>query len=210
MLTFEPVSHTYRRPDGRLVPSVTTILSAVGIGQDYEAIRSYSAEHGDAVERKREIGSALHADAHAFDDDDLDFDTVHPDVRPYLDAWATFRANAGVVPIARERVVYHAALGYCGTLDGLFRTPDGRTVLIDIKTGDPDDSGCRYQTAGYQMAYQVDHSDVVVHERWGVQLTPDRQIPYRVHPYTDWRDHDTWRAIVTTFYCGRAARSYAA
>lgn len=204
-ITFEPEAHIYRLPNGQTVPSVTTILRATGVSVDFEAIKASSPRRAGAIEEKRDIGTALHADAHAFDDDDLDWSTVDHRVEPYLRAWETFRNNKGVVPLSRERIVYHPGLHYTGTLDGIFGTGEGKTVLIDIKTGDPEDSGCCYQTAAYELAWRTEH-DVHIDERWGVQLIPGRRVPYVITPYTDWRDADRWRAIVTTFYCQAARR----
>ncbi len=209
-ITFEPVAHEYRRPDGQRVPGVTEILSAVGVSVDFEGLASMGRRVADAIDLKREIGHALHADAHAYDDNDLDWNTVDPRVLPYLTAWADFRENSGLRPTTRERLVYHHALSYAGTLDGIFVLPNNRRVLVDIKTGDPDDSGCAYQTAAYQAAYQAEHPDQPIHERWGVRLTPDLSIPYRVSPYADWTDFAKFSAFLTTFHHQAARRRRAA
>lgn len=204
-LAFDPLCHEYRLPDGQLVPSVTQILSAVGVSVDFEGLMAMSAERSRQIEAKRALGTAVHADCHAFDDDDLVWSTVDPQVLPYIRAWETFRANTGLLPLTRERKVFHPTQFYCGTLDGIFEMPTGRRVLVDIKTGDPEDSGCQFQTAAYHAAYRIDHPDEVIDERWGVQLVPDRAVPYRISPYTDWRDFGAFQAFVTT-YQNQAAR----
>lgn len=196
----EPVAHEYRRSDGRRVPGVTEILSAVGVSTDFEELGGRSPATRDAIERKRALGHALHADAHAYDDDDLDLDTVDPTVRPYLDAWIEFRANTGIRPLVRERLVYHPSWLYAGTLDGLFVTPLDRIVLVDIKTGNPTDSGCQWQTAAYAEAFRTGSDAIRIDERWGVQLMPGKSIPYAVHPYESWRDALEFRAFLTTYY----------
>lgn len=203
-LTFDAATHTYRF-GGEVVPSVTQILGATGVSLDFAELGQMSAKVRGAIELKREIGSVLHADAHAWDDNDLDIDTVDPRVRPYLDAWITFRANSGVTPDLRERRLYHSGYRYAGTLDGIF-LHNGRRVLIDIKTGDPADSGCQFQTEAYRQAYISANPGAEIHERWGVQLIPGRAIPYQIFPYTDWRDANTWQSIVTTFYAQHARR----
>jgi hypothetical protein len=200
VLSFEPSVHEYRLPDGRLVPSVTQILQATGVSVDFEAIGAISSRLSDQIDRRRQLGTAVHLDAHAFDDDDLEWDRVDPQVAPYLRAWATFRENTGLRPLTRERIVFHPVAFYCGTLDGLFRAPNGRQVLVDIKIGDPEASGCRYQTAGYEAAYRLEHPQDAIDERWGVQLVPDRAIPYRITPYTDWRDFGAFQAFATTYH----------
>lgn len=206
LLSFDPIEHAYRLPGGERVPSVTEILGAVGVSVDFEALGERSPRTADAILAKRQLGHALHADAHAFDDDDLVLESVDERVRPYLDAWITFRANMQLTPEARERRVYHDELHFAGTLDGIFRLPSGRRVLVDIKTGDPDDSGCQFQTAAYQAAYLVEHPHEPIHERWGVQLVPGAVVPYRISPYADWRDWACFKAFVTTYHCQVARR----
>jgi hypothetical protein len=203
-LHFDVVRHEYS-VFGRRVPGVTEILQAVRVSTDFEELAASSWRRAEAIEAKRELGHALHADAHAFDDDDLVWESVDPRVEPYLRAWQTFRQNSGVRPMTRERRVFHPGLWFAGTLDGIFVTPSGTRVLIDIKTGDPDDSGCQFQTAAYAAAYQVDHPDEPIQARWGVQLMPDRIIPYDIRPYADWRDWQKFQAFVTT-YSEQAAR----
>jgi hypothetical protein len=189
------------------VPSVTHILSAVGVSMDFDALMGMSGDMARAIEAKRYLGTAVHADCHAFDDDDLVWSTVNPAVEPYLRAWATFRVNTGLMPLTRERRVFHPGQFYCGTLDGIFVMPTGKRVLVDIKTGDPDDSGCQFQTAAYVAAYRLEHPDDIIDERWGVQLVPDREIPYRISPYADWRDYGAFQAFVTTYRCQAARRA---
>lgn len=199
-LQFCKLTHEYRLPDGAWVPGVTEILSAVGVSVDFEELGGLSATTAAAIERKRDIGQALHADAHAFDDDDLVLESVDPLVRPYLDAWIEFRRNTGIRPLVRERRVYHSAWRYAGTLDGLFATPQGQVVLVDIKTGNPTDSGCQWQTAAYAEAYRAEHPEQRIHDRWGVHLKPGQIVPYQVHPYDSWRDVLEFQAFTTTFY----------
>lgn len=200
VLSFDPGAHVYALPDGRVVPSVTKILSAVGVSVDFDQIGAMSSTMRERIDWKRELGTAVHADCHAWDDDDLALESVHAEVRPYVDAWITFRANTGFVPDTRERRVYHSGLFYCGTLDAIGALPNGRRVLVDIKTGDPEDAGARFQTAAYREAYLADHATASIDERWSVQLCPDNAIPYRIHPYADWTDFSKFAAFVTTFH----------
>lgn len=205
-LIFYPESHEYYTPPGReggrLIPSVTQILRAVRVSEDFDAIER--ARPG-VVTFARDLGTAVHADAHAFDDQDLDVATVDPRVRPYLDAWIAWRENYGAVPLQRERRLYHPLHGYCGTLDGIFDI-GGKTVLVDIKTGDPESAGARFQTAAYQAAYSAEYPEVPITERWSVQLTPLNGVPYRITPYRDWTDFQKFTAFLTTYWAQAARR----
>ncbi len=205
MITFDPIAHRYALPDGREVPSVTTILSAVGVSVDFEAVGARSEKARMTLEYRRDVGTAVHRDCHSWDDDDLDLLDVHPDVRPFINAWITFRTNSGFTPERRERIVFHAGLGYAGTLDAVGLIPNGRRVLVDIATGDPKHSAKQFQTAAYAAAYTENPID----ERWAVQLTPDNGVPYRIHVYSDWSDFGKFSAFVTTFHnqaCRRIER----
>lgn len=195
-LIFNAERHEYSVADGRIVPGVTGILRATGVSVDFEALPNRGA-----IERRRDIGSALHADSHALDDGDLDWTTVHPDVLPYLEAWATCREHKRLAPLSRERMVFDPVMFYAGTLDGIFLVEaTGKRVLIDLCIGDAAAAAKRYQTAAYQRAYELDHPDVVIDERWAVELRPGQRVPYHIQPYTDWSDFQTWPAIVTTFH----------
>lgn len=209
-LTFDATAHEYRTADGRVVPSVTQVLHAVGIATDFEAIAARSSRLAEAIEFRRALGTAAHADCHAFDDDDLDWAAVDERVAPYVGAWVTFRQNSGLMPVARERRVFHPTLFYAGTLDGVFLRPNGARVLVDIKLGDPKDAGAAYQTAAYEAAYLLEHPEQPIAERWAVQLIPGRTIPYAITNYSArydaWRDFQVFQAAVTV-YAAQAARS---
>lgn len=131
-ITFEAAGHVYRRKvDGVIVPSVTQILKDTGVSVDFEGLSAMGQKRKHAIALKRDIGVALHADAHAYDDDDLELAAVHPEVRPYLDAWISFRNNYPQLrPATRERLVYHPELRVAGTLDGIFLVGAETTPVI--------------------------------------------------------------------------------
>lgn len=210
-LTFDAEKHEYRTADGRVVPSVTRILHRTGLATDFEAIAASSRRMAETIEYRRALGTAAHADCHAYDDDDLDWNAVDERVRPYVEAWAEFRANTKLTPIARERRLFHPGLFYAGTLDGVFATPDGKLVLVDMKLGDPSDAGAAFQTAAYEAAYLLDHPDLAIAERWAVQLDPSRRVPYVITDYTarlqHWRDFSIFQSAVAVYHAQPARSS---
>jgi hypothetical protein len=210
-LSFDAERHEYRLDDGRVVPSVTQVLHEVGIATDFEEIAAISSRLADAIEYRCALGTAVHADCHAYDDDDIDWARVDERVHPYVDAWATFRSNACLRPVARERRVFLPSLFVAGTLDGVFENSRGRLVLVDIKLGDPEDAGAAYQTAAYEAGYMQDHPERPIEERWAVRLQPDRAIPYSVTNYSgrpqSWRDFQVFQAAVSVYGAQAARRS---
>jgi hypothetical protein len=169
------------------------VLKAVGVSADFAKVPE------GTLEFRRQLGTAVHIDAHAYDDNDLDWATVDDRVKPYIEAWAEFRLAKNLEPTQRERRVYHRIFGYCGTLDGIFAY-DGASILIDIKTGDPEDAAAQFQTAAYEAAYRLDFPQDRIDERWSVQLCPELRVPYRITPYTDFRDFQKFQAFLTTYH----------
>lgn len=204
-LTFNAERHEYTLPDGSIVPSVTEVLRATGVSVDFDELgRLHSLAR--TIEARRELGRAVHADCHAFDDDDLEWASVDYRVLPYVNAWAACRENTGLVPLERERVVYDPRLRYCGTFDGIFERR-GRIILVDLKIGNPEEAGAQFQTAAYAAAYRTEHPEVTIDERWSVELTPEHGIPYRIHTYGGWDDFLRFAAFVTTYYAQARRRA---
>lgn len=212
-LRFESSTHIYSLPDGRVVPSVTQILKATGVSVDFDEIAGISSRLAATMEERRALGTAVHADSHSYDDDDLVWETVDPRVQPFVAAWGICRANLGLRPTTRERKVLHLNGFFCGTLDGIFLR-DRKRILADLSIGDPEDSAKRFQTAGYEMAWLVEHPDEPIDERWAVQLCPDRAIPYRVTNYTaepySWEHAQKFQAFCVTYHSQAARRRRAA
>lgn len=190
-LAYDPETHTSVDLDGCDVPHVTRVLSAVGVSTDFEEVGLRSRRLAQRIDYRRQLGSAVHADCHAYDDDDLEWPTVDAEVRPFLEAWITCRDALGLLALAhaRERQVYHPMFRYTGILDGIFRLPaqgrrKARHVLVDLKIGDPNDAAAHLQTAAYERAYIAEQPRFRIDERWAVQLVPGAIPPYRVTNYS--------------------------
>ena len=168
--------------DGEQWPHVTGILSAVGVSAQYEDV---GPARQRALEAASARGTAVHADCHAYDDDDLDLAQVDPRTRPYVEAWAECREALGLRPLShgRERYVWHPTYRYAGILDGIW-VRDGRLVLGDLKTGDPENAAAHLQTAAYELAHVALFPASVVSERWAIWLRPGRSVPYSIINYT--------------------------
>lgn len=176
---YDPETHTSTLPDGRPVPHVTAVLRAVGASSSMDGVPEALLAHAGAR------GTAAHADCHAYDDGDLDFESVDQRVAPYLDAWIICRENIGLEPLVRERRLYAADWNYTGIMDGVFvDTRRGLNILVDIKTGNPEDAAAHQQTAAYEYAYRQSREAVTIHERWAIWLRPDLAVPYRILNYS--------------------------
>ena len=201
---YDPIRHVSWLPDGRDVPHVTRILEAVGVTMDFAALADRNGRLASVIELAGARGTAVHADCHALDDDDLICATVDPRVWPYVEAWATCKADKGLVPIAhaRERHVFHSLHTYAGILDAICLR-DGRRILVDLKTGDPAAAAAHLQTAAYELAWLAEHSDHPIDARWAIWLRPGRRVPYSIIDYTawpaSWQHGQTFLACLTVF-----------
>ena len=181
-LTFDPETHTYRR-DGVLVPNVTSII---------DCLPDYSMVAAEVMEHAANLGDAVHAATELDDQDDLDEESVHPMVMPYLEAWRRFRADTGFEPEAIEARVYHPRHNYAGTLDRVGRL-NGAKVVLDIKSGVVG-AWVGVQTAAYQEAWNWRRAEKAT-ARFSVQLKRDGT--YRLHPYRDPSDWSVFLACKT-------------
>lgn len=203
-LIFDDATHTSRTPDGRNVPHVTHILSATNVAEDFEQLTLRVRGMRQRLEFASARGVAVHADCHAYDDNDLDLNDCDPNSRKYVEAWIEAREALGLDPVAhgRERQIFQPIDWYTGILDGVFRQRSTREfVLVDIKTGDPDKAAAHLQTAAYGNAWNLERfSDAYVTKRWAIHLRPGFRIPYRVYNYSDrLQDYDIFKACLTVF-----------
>jgi hypothetical protein len=82
---------------------------------------------------------------------------VPPELAGYVDSYVRYLDEWQPEPIKVEKVVAHRRWNYCGTFDAVYRLPDGRVVIGDIKTSR---SGIFAETALQLAAYR--HAEVFV------------------------------------------------
>lgn len=141
-LLFDEPSHTYTF-NGKQVPGVTTILKPA---YDLSGIPP------QVLARKAAIGKAAHRATELDDEGILDEDTVHPLVRPYLEAYRKWRREMAVEVLTSEQMVYHPRMSYAGTFDLTARLR-GKAWLIDKKCTADISPVWAIQTAAYREAH---------------------------------------------------------
>lgn len=126
-LQFNEETHTYT-VGGVKLPSVTTIISAVGL-YDFDHV---SAE---TLAIAAERGTIVHTYVEWYEQGVLDESTIDPELAGYFESYLATKA-AGLLPekpMAIERRVYSEKYKYAGTLDQMF----GGDWINDIKSGLP-------------------------------------------------------------------------
>lgn len=149
----------YQAEDGQWVPSVTTILEAYP--KPY-ALLQWMKEQGtktdEVIRAAGQRGTSVHDMTEQYDRGEA-VNLFDDDGKPLcsLEEWAMFeryvqfseRMNPKHIKI-EERYV-NVNLGWAGTVDRVSKMPDGRTLLIDIKTSNGVWDSYWLQLAAYWM-----------------------------------------------------------
>lgn len=145
MLEYNDERHEYRL-DGVIVPSVTQVLSSVGL-IDFDFVSrealAIATERGDIVHRIIEL----------YELGTLDENSIDPALRGYFDGYLSVKA-AGLLPArpdAIEEMVHSPLHRYAGRLDQRY----GADWINDIKTGPPHKAH-GLQQSGYWLCLQPD------------------------------------------------------
>ncbi|WP_297479816.1 hypothetical protein [Ferrovum sp.] len=164
------------------MPSVTQIL---------DQFSDYSMVPPHILERKRQIGTAVHA---AIDLDlkgELDEETIHSAWGGYFDGWRKFQKESGFIVESSEQRIYSEKYRYAGTLD-LVGTLSSGPALIDTKT-----TAVLMPSVGPQTAAYAEGIGKPRIKRYALQLTPDGK--YSLEPCNGKNDWAVFQAALTLF-----------
>jgi len=180
MLTFDPIKHEYKWND-EVVYSCTQYLNMAGL-----------VDARWFTEESRNRGTAVHVATELLDKGRLDESTLHPLIKPYVEAYKLFLVESGFKCDLIEHRVFYAPMRVAGTLDrtGSFNK---KKVLIDIKTGTPS-AWAKLQTAFYEDCLPERH------ERYVLQLKATGK--YKLHKYSNRSDIKIFQSLVSVVNWG--------
>ena len=189
-LVFDQDKHEYRM-DGRIVPSVTRILSVV---QDFSAVPP------DQLQTAQEWGTAVHLYLRLYDEGTLELTKADPRMLPIIDSWERMKVSRGWVnPLMSEQPFYSKRYGFAGTPDRLFKT-GSKYTLVDFKTGEGNYADL--QTAAYLQLIKEDYANLNQVERMKVHFDFDGKMKSEV--YTDFKkDFNDFLCVMRTFQLKR-------
>jgi hypothetical protein len=150
--------------DGRLFPSVTTVLRARFPGPVAED-EAQQAEW----DAKRDRGTEVHRLIAAAPIDDATWKGLAKDVQNGLIAWQRFVWQYCYHAEQVELELVDPLLGYGGKPDSIGRVPKGR-VLVDWKTGRLHREYVRYQLGAYHGLYMARYPRRHIYGALGVRL----------------------------------------
>jgi len=184
MLTFEEEEHVYRW-NGKVMPSVTRIIEPLA--------GSLAGIPRDVLERKRQIGHALHLCVRLFHSPEgLDAATVDAAVQPYFDAYLEANAVHGFIWTVQEQPVGDPVAWIAGTPDaiGTSKQVDGQFVA-DWKTTAELSKVVGVQLAGYRRVLKRPTL-----RRFVLWLTPGSSTKYRFIEFKDADDDAAFAACL--------------
>lgn len=180
-LEFYEDTHTYTL-DGKIVPSVTQVINAVGL-YEFEFVNRNTL----AVAAER--GLIVHECIEFFERGELDETSIDPELRGYFEAYLECRkVYFPQGPIAIEERVYSEQYQYAGTLDQEF----SGGWINDIKTGAPSPTH-GLQLTGYWLAK---HGKTKKPTRLtGTYLQPGGRFRLKDYPY----EPGAWLAVLADY-----------
>lgn len=172
---FKELEHEYSEA-GLVIPSVTQTLASVGI-VDYSMVPRAILEH------KGEVGRQVHLACQYLDEGVLDWDTIDPEVLPYVLAYEKFKQCTGFTVELNE---YRTVATVNGMKFGmqLDRTGhiNGKPYVIELKATAQIHRAWGIQLAAYALG--LDRTwGVGLRNRAAVHLKPNGT--FAVEPFTD-------------------------
>ena len=148
--TFDDAEHVYKDKRGRRIASATQVFALLGM-IDYSRVRE------EILERKSQLGVAVHAAVQYLCEGCLDWDTVDPVALPYVVAAEYWIKEQGFTSIAQEE---QGIAEVNGMMFGFMMDNRGtmmykgrhRHVILDYKTCVAESPTWPLQTAAYALA----------------------------------------------------------
>lgn len=187
-LLFDDGQHRYTIA-GVNVPSVSRII---------DTLEDLSAIPAGVLERKTQIGKAVHACCEFLDLDDLDEATIAPEWAPYVNAYREFLVDYDVQWESIETKDANRTHWYAGTVDrfGLIRkrgTEPWLRALVDLKT-----RATLPPKIGVQLAaYEGLNPKYRGASRYALQLKPSGK--YHLEQFSRAADWSTFLACLTVY-----------
>jgi hypothetical protein len=182
---FDEARHRYFA-DGRPVPSVSTVIEVLGLAD-------FSMVPARRLREKAEIGTFVHQATAYLDRGTLDWTSLHPLIRPYIEAYAQFKLEANWEPRQIEERSLACVNGlYYGMTPDRVGLLNGRPAVGDLKcTAGGEDPAWGVQLAGYALGLPEPAERPREYLRFVIHLSPEGK--YKLYPQSKAKDFDVFR-----------------
>jgi hypothetical protein len=188
---FIPATHTYRQ-NGIVLPGVTRVI-------DHAGLTSFENVRDDVLERRGRLGTIVHRSCHYLDQNDLNWETVSPEARGYVESWATLCSDLK----AQWRMIEHQCIG---ELDGMKFGMQidregvifGEESIIDIKISRAAERWHGVQLSGYAIGLPNNSLKAPLARFMGrrryIAKLHEQGKKAKLIPYEERRDFDVFRS----------------
>ena len=145
-------------------------------------------------ERSRQIGVATHTAIQYLNEDNLNFDTLHPEILPRVKAYQDFIRDVGFKIRRSEERLYSLEYGFAGTLDIEGTVDNGDDWLVDLKSGKVA-PWTALQTGGYDTMLPLLKKP---RKRFGLELSADGT--YKLTKFDDPMDLNQFLYALSNFH----------
>jgi len=130
-LTFDEEHHIFT-VNGKVIPSVTTVLKRMGMTPDYSFVDPWYAQRGTYIHKATEL----------WENGTLDEDSLDPAISGYVDAYKACRRDFPVKVIGQEVRLWHPVLKFAGIIDmviegnkhyKMFLRENGTYKLVEVE-----------------------------------------------------------------------------
>jgi hypothetical protein len=170
MLKFDEASHVYKY-EGKVIPSVTTVLKHQGAGVDYSAIPA------EVLKKAADRGTEVHRIIENYYKDGDPMKSPDKDVNKFLKGARNFAESGVFQCLHSEEKLFCDIFWFAGTVD-LIGLVDGELSVVDAKTT----SRLHRETVEYQLALYEYLAERFVGERvlgrYALHLTPNTKDGY--------------------------------
>lgn len=192
MLTFDHDAHIYKWND-EIVPSVTQLLN------EFKLV-DFSGVPKDRLEYKRSLGVAVHYALELLEQQNLDEESIDAAIKPYIDAYKSFREVTGFEPRQTENRMYSKKWKFAGTMDqqGIhFAKIGNEEAIVDYKCTWKLYAACGPQLQGYKILFE-ENFGIKIKRLFGLQLKPTGH--YELEEFKDASDKQDFLACVWLHY----------
>jgi len=187
-LIFDEETHLYTLSGERL-PSVTQVLEELKLSD-------FSSVSDTRMEAALDFGKAVHLATQYDDKKTLDENTLDEKIRPYINAWRSFKKDYRVRIKKIEQRVMSKKYRYAGTFDRVAIVMDYLSV-VEIKTSVVIPKSACLQLVAYKDAYNSENPGRTLSRRYAVLLKDDGT--YKVEDYRDPSDINVFLAALAIY-----------
>ena len=151
-----------------------------GLAKDYGNVKP------EVLEKAAARGTAVHKAIELLNDNDLDWDSLHPEIAPRVGAYQQFVLDSGWRHLHAEQMLY-SHRGFAGQMDEIGMLNKKRTLLDFKSSYEKDQAAWNVQTQAYLELWNENHPEVEINACFALWLNRNGE-----YELIDTNDREGW------------------